>query len=47
MVTYSLAMDVVFVDGVWWVDAGWLEEPVSAPSWAEAYWKAIAARSER
>jgi hypothetical protein len=32
-------------DGTWTVDAPWLEQPVRAATWEEAYWMAVKARS--
>lgn len=42
---YSLAMSFELTEtGTWVVKADWLEEPVEAPSYQEAYWKAVALR---
>ena len=40
----SLDMDVEFVDGLYIVDASWLEEPVVADSFEDAYEAALEAR---
>lgn len=43
---YSLAMSFERnEDGTWTVAAEWLPEPVTAPSYAEAYWEALARRT--
>lgn len=41
----SLDMAVVHVDGVWLVDAPWLDAPVEAATWHDAYWLACAGRA--
>jgi hypothetical protein len=41
---YSLEMVVEIVDGAWIIDAPWLDEPVTAPTWYEAYELALRAR---
>lgn len=38
-------MTVERVDGVWVVDAPWLESPVLAPTFEEAYWQALKLRN--
>lgn len=40
----SLDMTVEFADGEWFIDAEWLEYPVSAPTFEAAYWLAVSKR---
>lgn len=40
-------MQVEVVDGQYVVDAPWLEEPVVADTWTEAYWLALAEKHRR
>lgn len=44
-VTFSLEMDVEFIDGSWIIAAPWLDSPVQAPTFEIAYWLALKKRS--
>ena len=44
--TYSLDMDVEFVDGQYIIDASWLKSPVIARTFHEAYWIAVQKRTK-
>lgn len=41
---YSLTMQVERIDGVWFIDAPWLDELVCGPTFEAAYSLALAAR---
>ena len=43
----SLELSVEVIDGEYLVDAEWLETPISAPTFEEAYWAAIRQQSQR
>lgn len=46
-----ISLDMVVRDRVegdkWTIEAPWLEEPVVADTWLEAYWMALAKRIKR
>jgi hypothetical protein len=44
-VIHSLAMRVQFLEGVYWIEAPWLKQPVTAPTFEAAYEEAMALRN--